>query len=281
MRQFNSEVDIMKLQKALEKAKKNRQQAIPLNIEAHRHVAKKKPLEWSAPDYTKSTHMPIEPEKVIQNRGIVLESGNPAAESFKVLRTRVQQHVLQNNKNTILITSPIPADGKTLTIVNLAITLAKSYHQTVLLVDCDLKRQNVHKIFDLDSPAGIQDYLSGRRSMEEIIVWPGIEQLYFISGGRLPSNSAEMLDSLEMQTLINDFKIKGDDLIILFDSPPVLSGADTMVLAAYVDSIIMVVSEGQTTMDEVKRAIDLIPKEKLLGFVMNRQVTETMTNYYY
>ena len=126
----------MKLQKALEKAKKNRQQAIPLNIKAHRHVVKKKPLEWSAPDYTKSTHMPIEPEKVIQNRGIVLESGNPAAESFKVLRTRVQQHMLQNNKHTVLITSPIPADGKTLTSVNLALTFAKSYHQTVLLVDC-------------------------------------------------------------------------------------------------------------------------------------------------
>ena len=271
----------MKLEKALKKAKKNRQQAIPLNIEDRRQFVKKAATEWTRPVYRKSTHMPIDPQKVIRNRGIALASNTPAAEAYKVLKSQVQQHVLQNNKRTVLVTSPMPEDGKTLTVVNLALSFAKSYQQTVLLVDGDLKRQDVSKIFGLDSPAGIQDYLEGRRSMEEIIVWPGIEQLCFISGGKLSPNSAEMLASPKMRTLMEDLKTKYDDRVILFDSPPVLSGADTLALAASVDSIIMVVSEGRTTMDDVKHAIEMLPNEKLLGFVMNRQTTETMTSYYY
>jgi non-specific protein-tyrosine kinase len=180
----------------------------------------------------------------------------------------------------VLVTSPSPGDGKTLTSVNLALTMARAYDQTVLLADCDLKRQGVHKILGIDSYMGLQDYLVDETPLEKIIVWPGVEKISLISGGSPAVNSAEILSSPRMKELVGELKSRYADRIVLFDAPPVLSGADTLALAPLVDCIVMVVSEGKTSMKDVQRSLDVIPSDKLLGFVINRQRYDAAKAYY-
>jgi non-specific protein-tyrosine kinase len=181
----------------------------------------------------------------------------------------------------VLVTSPTPGDGKTLTVVNLALTIAKTIDQTVLVVDCDLRRQAVHKTLGVQSSFGLQDYLAKETPLEQIIMWPGIDKLSFISGGGSIVNSSEVLASPHMKALVSQLKDRYEDRIILFDAPPILSGSDSLALMPLVDCVVMVVAEGKTSMKDVQQAIEVVPREKLIGFVMNRQRDASISSYYY
>jgi len=268
----------MKLQDAIDKAEKIRErQAKSTKVmsirrsQAFEYVADQS--QWTAPVYKTSAKIPIKPEMVKANRGICIEPDSPGAECYKILRAEIQHQAKDNNRNTVLITSPTPGEGKTLTAVNLALILARAYNQTVLLADCDLKHQNIHKLLGIQSDAGLQDYLVDEASLEKIIVWPGIEKLSLISGGKRTTNSADVLGSPRMMALVNELKQRYRDRIIVFDAPAVLSGADTLALTPLVDCIVMVVAHGQTTYKDVHKALEMLPAEKLLGFVMNRANT--------
>lgn len=200
-----------------------------------------------------------------------VSSDSNELEAYKVLRTRIQQTAKTKGWNTFLITSPNSGDGKALTAINLALTFAKAYNQTVILVDCDLRRQNVHRMLGIESAAGLVDFLVDDKPLNEFIIWPGIEKLTLISGGRPLQNSAEILGSGRMKSLIHELKTRYDDRFVIIDAPPILSGADTMALAPCVDAILMVVKQSRTRMRDIKRAIEMIPQDKFLGYVLNRQ----------
>jgi non-specific protein-tyrosine kinase len=131
------------------------------------------------------------------------------------------------------------------------------------------------------SGVGLVDYLLQEKPLRDLVVWPGIEQMTLISGGRIVSNSAELLSSPRMKALVEEMKTRYEDRYILFDSAPVLAGADAMALAAHVDCVLMVVEEGRTSMREVKEAIGMLPAEKVLGFVINRQKKPMTKGYQY
>ena len=139
------------------------------------------------------------------------------------------------------------------------------------MVDCDLRRQNIHHVLGIDSHAGLVDYLVNHRPLSDFIIWPGIEKLTLISGGRTIQNSTELLGSKRMKDLVAEMKTRYPERYVLLDTPPVLVGADTLALAPLVDGIVMVVAEGKTAMREVRKALDILPADKILGFVMNRQ----------
>ena len=179
-----------------------------------------------------------------------------------------------------MITSTKPGEGKTLTAVNLALTFSKEYNQTVLLVDCDLRKQSIHKVLGVETGTGLIDYLMDVKPLADCIVWPGIEKLTLISGGLPVEQSAELLGSPRMKSLIIEMKSRYDDRHLIFDAPPILSGADTLTLAPLMDGIIIVVEEGRTSMRDLQKAIEQIPVEKFLGFVMNRQKI-VKNNYQY
>jgi non-specific protein-tyrosine kinase len=170
-----------------------------------------------------------------------------------------------------MVTSPGEAEGKTLTAINLALTFAKAYNQTVMLVDCDLRRQDIHKRLGIDSRMGLVDYLVDDRPLRDFILWPGIEQLTLISGGRPVQNSAELLGSERMRSLVNELKTRYEDRYILLDAAPVLVNADAMALAAFVDCILMVVNEGGSGLKDIQKALASLPREKVIGYVLNRQ----------
>jgi protein-tyrosine kinase len=226
---------------------------------------------WQPPVYSESASIDLDPDGMRENRCVGFASDGPELDSYKVLRTQIQQLTQQKGWNTVMITSPQPGEGKTLTSINLALTFSKAYNQTILLVDCDLRQQNVHKSLGFKSPCGLIDYLVDDKPLKEVIIWPKIDQLTLISGGRTIQNSTELLGSPRMKDLVEEMKARYDDRYVLFDAPPVLLGADTLALAPYVDCLVMVVEEGRTSMRAVQKALKLISKEKFLGFVINRQ----------
>jgi non-specific protein-tyrosine kinase len=150
-----------------------------------------------------------------------------------------------------------------------------------MLVDCDLRHQNIHRTLGFKSDLGLIDYLVDDRPLQEVIIWPGIDKLTLISGGHTIQNSTELLGSPRMQTLVQEMKSRYDDRYVLFDVPPLLVGADAFALAPYIDCIVMVVDEGKTSTKDVQKAVQMLPQEKFLGFVMNRQKTVKMEGYGY
>jgi len=286
----------MKIRKALERARDERKDSIlkapikgePLEAEkeSQRRMnrsqyknekafnspgdTKMKGDEWIPPKYSESKIIKLNLHKLKKSRCVGMFPNIPETEAYKVLRIQILQRTRERDLNTVMITSALPGEGKTLTSINTALSLAKEFNQTVLLVDCDLKKQNVHKYFGFSSDNGLVNYLENDHMLKDLFIWPGIEKFTLISGGETVNNSSEYLGSPKMKDLVNELKTRYDDRYVIFDTPPVLSGADTITLAPLVDSIIMVVEAGRTSIYDVKKALELIPQEKFLGFVLNR-----------
>lgn len=280
----------MKLKKSIEKAKEQREQTRQ-NISGEsalngkmQDVVLEKTVDtqnWNSPVYCESCAVELDPNELARNRCISMISDNKESEYYKVLRTNILQRSREKNWNTIMITSVQPGEGKTLTAINLAAAFAKEFDQTVLLVDCDLRRQKIHQYMNYTNDKGIGDYLTNNCQLKDLIVWPNIEKLTVISGGKTISDSAELLGSPKMKALVSEIKHRYDDRYVIFDVPPLLTGADAIAFATLVDCIVMVVEEGRTSIKDVKKALEMIPSEKFMGYVLNRRKAPLKGHYYY
>jgi non-specific protein-tyrosine kinase len=223
-----------------------------------------------APVYRHSRVQKLSQEELARNRCLSTFSDHSEIEAYKMLRTHVMQRASSSGWNTIMITSALPGEGKTLTAVNLALTFAKEYNHTVLLVDCDLRKQSVHKMLGIDSKLGLIDALIDNRPLSELIVWPGIEKLTVISGERTISDTSEMLSSAKMKALVTEIKNRYPDRYVIFDLPPLLTITDAVAFSPLVDAILMVVQAEKTSIQDIKKAAGMIPGDKFLGFVLNK-----------
>ena len=282
-----------KLRKALEKAKQERlddqeattEQGIttvpdaPESKEVSALGAIEDRIESFVPVYKQSRSHQLSQEALAANHCLNIFSDPVNIESYKMLRTQVIQRTQPHGWNTFMITSALPGEGKTLTAINLALTFAKEHNSTVLLVDCDLRKQSVHKVLGIESKLGLIDALSDNRPLQDLIVWPGIDRLTLISGERTISESSEILNSMKMRALVNDIKSRYHDRYVFFDLPPILSAADAVAFAPLVDAVLIVVQAEKTLIQDVKRAVNLIPKEKFLGFVLNGAKAPAKSQY--
>ncbi len=225
------------------------------------------------PKYTKSAKYTLDPKITEQNRGVCLFSHSNEIEQYKILRTRIKNLSAEKGKQirTIMITSPNHGEGKTVTCINMGFTFAKELNHTVFLVDCDFKGQNIHKFLGINSKLSLIDYFVDNVSLSDLIIWPGIEKLTLISGDRTALNSSELLSSDMMAGLVNEMGTRYNDRYVIFDTPPVLERSETISMAPLMDGIIMVVEAGVTLKKDIQRAMDLLPLNKFLGFVLNKQ----------
>jgi exopolysaccharide/PEP-CTERM locus tyrosine autokinase len=168
-----------------------------------------------------------------------------------------------------MITSAAPKEGKSFVIANLGISLAQGLDQYCLLVDCDLRRPSLTKMLGLDNSRGLVDYLRDHESLDTLISKTSVNKLSVLPSGKPPVNPAELLSSTRMRELIEELSGRYDDRFIIFDSPPVHVASESIVLAGLVDTVILVVRQGGASKDMIKRLIDTIGKERLLGFVFN------------
>jgi protein-tyrosine kinase len=234
-----------------------------------------------SPTYRVSREVRLDPALLEKNRVVAYNTASPEIEAYRVLRTRILHRTRGNGGTTVMITSALSGEGKTVTAVNLALTFAKAFSQTALLVDADLKRQQVHRVMGFESDRGLGDYLQDGCDVSDLIVWPGIEKLTVISGGKRIEESSELLGSPGMRTLVEGMKARYQDRYVFFDVPPVLSGADAISFAPLVDHILFVVQAEKSSMASVGKALGMLPKEKVLGIVLNRQADADATKYYY
>ena len=192
-------------------------------------------------------------------------------DAIKILRTQVMQRLRENNWNVLGVTSPGHGEGKTLTAVNLAVSLAMETTQTVLLVDANLRNPSIHDVFGLQDCPGLADYLLDNQPVEDLLVHPGIGRFVLLPGGRAISNSTEILTSPKMLSLVEEFKHRYPSRIVIFDLPPLLHTADVLAFSPYIDALLLVVEEGKTTTEEVQRALLLVKNSRpVLGTVLNK-----------
>jgi tyrosine-protein kinase Etk/Wzc len=191
------------------------------------------------------------------------------SEAFRALRTRIQfSRVNTESLKTLLITSSAPQEGKTTIAVNLAGSFAHS-KKKVLLIDCDLRKPAVHKLFNKERIPGLIDYLVGNAKLDEVLIKSSITNLSFISAGTIPPNPAEMLDSQEMRTFLKQMRDEYD--LIILDSPPVIAVTDSEILTSMVDGTLLIVSAENTEIEMMERSVELIRREntQFLGTVLN------------
>lgn len=207
------------------------------------------------------------------------------AESFRALRTRVQfAKPDRDSLKTILITSPAPQEGKSTIALNLAGSFAISNKKT-LLVDSDLRRPRLHKIFNRDKKPGLVDHLIGDKTLEEVLHKTEFDNLYFIASGTIPPNPSEMLDSTAMENFLT--KIKNEFDYVIIDSPPIVAVTDSEILARKVDGVILVCSAEITELDLIERGIELLKSDSsnFIGAVLNnfsgRAGYSSYYKYYY
>jgi capsular exopolysaccharide synthesis family protein len=204
-----------------------------------------------------------------------------AAEAFRTLRTNLEFSSLDNPVKTLVVTSAGPGEGKSTTLANLAITTAQT-EKKVYLVDCDLRRPSLHRLFGVANDVGLtsmirDEALRDAPPLQETQV-PG---LWLLPSGPLPPNPSELLGSKRMEEVIAKLKEQAD--IILFDAPPSTVVTDAAVLASKVDGVLLVFSAGRTKRDHAQKAKALMEKvnARLVGVVLNNVRADSNLQSYY
>ena len=214
-------------------------------------------------------------ERLLTERRVI--SGNLASEladAYKILRTQVLQRLSENNWNALGVTSPGAQEGKTLTAINLAISLAMEVNYTVLLVDANLRQPSIHQFFDIKPERGLSDYLTGDASIQDILIRPeGIGQCVILPGGKPLQNSSELLNSPKMVQLVDELKTRYPSRIVIFDLPPLLTASDALAFSPYIDAALLVVEEYKTKTHELERAVELLKGTNLIGTTLNKSRT--------
>lgn len=210
---------------------------------------------------------------------VVLDEPSSAlAESFKSLRAPILLSSSDSPPKTILVTSMAPKDGKTTIATNLAIAIAESGNE-VLLIDCDLRRPMLHKIFGLENTMGLSTFISGTSDIKIIQdVLP--KSLAIITSGPIPPNPSELLISKRLKDLVHSLKDKFD--FIIFDTPPLISVSDTLIVSKIVDASLIVTRFGKTTYDLMNHGLKQMAgiESKVIGTVINA-VDEKKSGYHY
>jgi len=221
---------------------------------------------------------------IADERMRTLDSANPggtALESYRVLRSNVQFATVSSPGNSLLVTSTLPGEGKSLTAANLAIAMALD-GRSVVVVDSDLRRPTLHQRFGVEQRPGLTDVLVGAASLEEAVKTTSVPGLRVLPAGALPPNAAEMLNSPAQRDLHAALK-NGADFVI-YDSPPVLSTADAQVLSSYVDSVLYVIQFGEARRSAMRHVIELFSQShaRILGVAFNKiDLSRRRDDYYY
>ena len=205
-----------------------------------------------------------------QNDALLINPLRPReapAEEFRTLRTRLNHLQTLQPLHTLVVTSASPAEGKSFTATNLAVTQAQLADKRILLADFDFRRPSVDKTFQIDCAPGITDYLLGKAKLGEILRKVTGTNLYILTAGDAVPNPLELLNLKECKALIDSLRNHFDWVVL--DSPPLLFAADANLLSTMCDGTVLVVRIGSTTFDSVTRAIQSLCENNVLGIVVN------------
>jgi len=272
---------VSKLKKALERAKETRKaesgafkrsepekQITPL---APPETNKKQPSrEKVKPTYKRSRVIEIDQASLKKDKIISLFLQDQTADQIRILRTQILERLKESGGNSILISSANPGEGKTITAINLAISIAHEINRTTLLVDADLRKPFIHKYLGFEAEKGLSQYLTGDLDLADLLINPGIDKLTVLPGGRPLPNSTELLGAPRMQSLVKELKSRYSDRYIVYDTPSILTRADPIVFSHNVDGIVLVIEAERTSNKDLQRTMELLKDKPVLGTLFNK-----------
>jgi len=206
---------------------------------------------------------------------------SPVSEAYRTLRTNIQFASVDKELRTLLVTSASPEEGKSTTLANLAVTLAQS-EKRVILVDCDLRRPSLHKLFRLDNAAGLVSMMVDDEALQAPpLQETGVPGLWLLASGTLPPRPSDLLGSQRMARIIEGLLTRAD--MLLFDAPPVLTVTDAAILATKMDGVLLVVNANHTKREQILNAKAQLEKvnANIVGTVLNNVDLNKRLGYYY
>jgi capsular exopolysaccharide synthesis family protein len=205
---------------------------------------------------------------------------SPISEAFRVLRTNIEFSSVDNPIKSLVFTSALPGEGKTTVITNLAVTFALQ-EKHVLLIDGDLRKPKIHRIFKVENDRGLTSFLSVKDDYRFYLKKTDLKNLDIMPCGIIPPNPSELLSSNTMKQFIKQVTNEYD--VILIDTPPIGTVTDAALLSTIVDGTILIASSGTVEIDSVVRAKELLDQvnANIIGVVMNKIDKSNAGKYYY
>lgn len=191
------------------------------------------------------------------------------AEQFRLLKNNILFPEKGEPARSIMVTSTSPGEGKSFVASNLAISIARSIDEYVLLMDCDLRRPVQHQLFGTGMQDGLSDYLAEKRSLSSILAKTFLEKLTLMPGGNIPHNPSELLSSGLMRKLIAEVRERYNDRYIIIDTPPPYITSEVNALVRQVDGVVLVVKNGAAKKKDIQALINIYGRDKIIGVVFN------------
>jgi protein-tyrosine kinase len=200
-----------------------------------------------------------------------------AVEQYRRLAARLMLAKAEHRITTVMVTSALPGEGKTLTAANLALTLSESYKREVLLVDADLRRPCVHQIFQVPNASGLNDGLKVDAD-RRIPLLQFSDRLTLLTAGRPDADPMSVLSGSRMKRVLSEAKERFE--WVLIDTPPIALLTDAHLLSGLVDAVVMVVRAGVTPLPAIKKAVAAVGPDRILGVVLNHADVAKMPDRY-
>lgn len=232
------------------------------------------------PDISAFPILTTDSDVLEENRVVGFGAFSPTALSaYRMIRTRVLQSLRANGWRSIAITSANMGEGKSLTSINLALSLSREGNQNVFLIDLDMRRPTLARYLGVYPARGVQDFFEGTVDASSIFFRIGPPGLALAAATESRDNSSELLSSDRLPQLIDYVFGVDPKAVLLLDMPPVLVADDALAVAPRVNAILLVASEGKTKRSDLAGAIELVQQYGLLGVVLNRSA-ESVAQYY-
>lgn len=204
---------------------------------------------------------------------------SPIAEAYRKIATNIEFSNIDNEIKTIMITSAKQDEGKTTTICNLVMVMTE-LKKKILLIDLDLRKPTVHKVFKVSNKLGLTDILIHKDDYKPYLhnVYPGLDVL---TTGMIPANPTEIINSKALKELIKEMSKSYDYIFI--DAPPVMLVSDPITISTYSDAVILAIEHGKTEKELAKKAVESLKQvnANIIGAVLNNIPVSKQSNYYY
>lgn len=269
-----------RIEKAIEKATRLREEKSDGMKVARTEVSSQMP---SAPEEAKREMVfKIEGTNIDPHIVALHEPNSSAAEEYRKLISSINK--LNRHQESIgkvlVVTSSIGGEGKSITAINLAITMAQNYDNTVLLIDADIRCPSIHKYLNMKNGKGLSDCITDGLDVGSALLKTGSRKLKFMSAGKHIENPVEILSSKTMRRFLEEIKHRYTDRYIIIDASPVLPFAETRLLCSLADGVIFIVKDGLTTIQNVTESMEILEGAKVLGLVYNEVSMESVSNSY-
>lgn len=198
------------------------------------------------------------------------DQGSPASEQYRKLKSLlVRLSQAGDFDKSLVVTSSVAGEGKTITSLNLAITMAQEFDHTVLLVEADIRKPSILRHLGLHAEKGLTDCVVDGLDIGDVIIKTGIGNLSVLPAGTAVDNPVELFSSNRMADLIDEIKSRYNDRYIIVDTTPLLPFAEPQYIASMIGAVVLVVREGVTTEDKLNNALEMLKNQNLLGVVSN------------